>query len=161
MEQQAIIFDSAAIASDETYVDADRCEASAVGPEAAFSVRAEDLPEEGGVDPTVGTVTWRTMISADRTPSCDLTIGIAEFPPHGTLNAHRHLPPEFYLGLSGTGVVTIEGVPHVISKNVGVYIPANAEHDVLAGSKGLSMAYGFAQAAFTDVDYVFSNAEDT
>ena len=131
--------------------------------ERAFAVDLSDTTQEGGLDPTVGTVTWHTMISNDRTPSRDMILGIANFPPNGTLNPHRHEPPEFYLGLDGDGVVTIDGVAHTISKNKAVYIPSNTEHGVIAGPKGLSMAYGFARAAFADIEYVFSNcgANDT
>ena len=129
--------------------------------EEAFAVQLADTPLEGGQDPAVGTVTWRTMISNDRTPSRDLILGIADFSPHGTLNPHRHEPPEFYLGLEGDGVVTIDGVPHPIAKNQAIYIPSNAEHGVVAGSSGLSMAYGFAKGAFSDIEYLFSERGNT
>lgn len=121
-----------------------------------FSVRAADLPQESGDEATYGTVTWRTMICGDRTGSHGLVMGMAEFGPFGTLLPHRHTQPEFYLGLGGDGVVTIEGVPHPIGPGIAVYVPGDAEHGVVAGQGGLSFAYGFATDRFGDVTYRFS-----
>ncbi len=125
-------------------------------PQVGFVRRLEDLPIEGGTDPVYGDVTWRTLISADRTASSDFLLGVAEFPANGLLHLHRHAPPEFYLCLSGSGVVTIDGLQHAISAGSAVFVPGNAEHGVTAGPDGLSFAYGFAQNAFSDIEYVFS-----
>ncbi|PHP27578.1 dimethylsulfoniopropionate lyase [Limimaricola cinnabarinus] len=123
-----------------------------------FSVDAASLPLEGGVDPDFGTVRWRTLVSSDRTPSEALTLGLAEFAPRGTLLPHRHGPAEFYLGLDGAGIVTIDGVPHPIGPGIAVFIPSEAEHGVVAGAEGLRFAYGFPTARFAEVDYRFSQA---
>ncbi|WP_284176647.1 cupin domain-containing protein [Frigidibacter sp. SD6-1] len=125
-------------------------------PAAGFVRNLADLPAEGGVDPVFGNVTWRTLISSDRTRSNDLVLGVAEFPPHGMLNLHRHEPPEFYFCLSGSGTVMIDGRAHVVAAGAAVYIPGNAEHGVQAGADGLAFAYGFAKDAFGDVSYQFS-----
>lgn len=121
-----------------------------------FSVNLDDLPVEGGVDPAFGTVTWRTLVCADRTVSTDMVLGVAEFGPYGTLLPHRHAQAEFYLGLSGDGVVTLGGVPHRIAPGVAVYVPRDAEHGVVAGPEGLRFAYGFAADRFGDITYRFS-----
>jgi len=125
-------------------------------PQSGFLRKLEDLPSEGGTDPVYGDVTWRTLISADRTASCDFLLGVAEFQANGTLHLHRHVPPEFYLCLSGSGMVSIDGVQHAISAGTAVFIPGNAEHGVIAGPDGLSFAYGFARNVFSDIEYVFS-----
>lgn len=122
----------------------------------AVVVQLDDQPVEGGDNPVYGDVTWRTMISSDRTPSSDLLLGVAEFKSNGVLHLHRHEPPEFYLCLSGSGVVTIDGIEHPVKAGTAVYIPGNAEHGVVAGTVGLTFAYGFAQHSFADIDYVFS-----
>ena len=125
--------------------------------EAGFVRQLDGLAVEGGTDPTYGNVTWRTLISADRTPSTDFLLGVAGFPAHGVLHLHRHLPPEFYFCTAGSGTVTIDGVEHPVSSGSAVFIPGNAEHGVVAGENGLTFAYGFAQNAFSDIEYVFSN----
>lgn len=125
-----------------------------------FTANAEGQPLEGGTDPAYGSVLWRTLISGDRTPSSDLVLGIAEMTSFGTLHLHRHEPPEFYLGLSGDGIVEIDGTHHRIAAGVAVFVPGNAEHGVTAGADGLSFAFGFAKNSFADVDYAFSGCRD-
>lgn len=134
---------------------ADNCSEAPI--EKAFTVSAADVASEGGSDPVFGTVTWKTLISGDKTNSSEFVLGIAEFGPGGTLNPHVHAPAEFYLGLTGSGVVTIDGVAHEIAPGVAVYVPGNAEHGTVAGPEGLRIAYGFAEAAFTGIEYVFSS----
>lgn len=122
----------------------------------AFAMDQAQLSDEGGVDPTFGTVTWRTLVSGDRDPSSGLVAGVAQFGPGGTLNPHRHAPPEIYFGLSGDGIVTIDGVPHVIAPGVAVYLPGESEHGVVAGPQGLSFFYTFPVDRFDQVDYRFA-----
>ena len=123
----------------------------------AFSVHADDVAQEGG-DPTYGTVTWRTLINGTPEVPREFVLGIAEFGPHGTLLPHRHAPAEFYLGIAGAGTVTIDGVAHVIAPGVAIYVPADAEHGVVAGPEGLRFTYGFAEGSFANVEYRFSAA---
>lgn len=122
----------------------------------AFTVDAAATPLEGGTDLAYGTVRWRTLITGNEHTKREFVLGIAEFEPHGTLLLHRHDPAEFYLGIEGDGVVTIDGTAHRIAAGIAVYVPANSEHGVLAGSCGLRMTYGFAEGAFSDVEYRFS-----
>ena len=111
---------------------------------------------EGGSDPAFGTVRWRTLFCADRTPTSQFVLGVAEFDAFGTLLPHRHAPAEFYFGLAGTGVVTIDGVPHQIGPGVALYIPEDVEHGVVAGEGGLQFLYGFPRDRFAEVEYRFS-----
>lgn len=122
----------------------------------AFAIDQAQLNDEGGTDPSFGTATWRTLVSGDRDPSTGLVAGVAQFGPGGTLNPHRHAPPEIYFGLSGEGVVTIDGVPHRIAPGVAVYLPGNSEHGVVAGPQGLNFFYTFPVDRFDQVDYRFS-----
>lgn len=115
---------------------------------------------EGGTDPAFGTVRWRTLLDAERAGSADMVLGVAEFEAHGRLERHRHTPSEFYLGLSGDGTVTIEGTAHRIAPGVAIFIPRDAEHGVEAGPAGLSFAYGFPRARFSEVEYRFSAAAE-
>ncbi|MCV2870985.1 cupin domain-containing protein [Defluviimonas sp. WL0050] len=122
----------------------------------AFVVNAADVASEGGTDPVFGTVTWKTLISGEKTNTSEFVLGIAEFGPGGTLHPHVHAPAEFYFGLTGSGIVTIDGVAHEIVPGVAIYIPGNAEHGTVAGPDGLRFAYGFAEAAFGQIEYRFS-----
>ncbi len=124
----------------------------------AFTVDVSALLDEGGTDPVFGTVTWRTLISADRLPSSGLVAGVAQFGPGGTLRAHRHSPVELYFGLSGDGVVTVEGVEHRIGAGIALFVPGDAEHGVVAGAEGLSFLYSFPADRFDEVVYRFSEA---
>ncbi len=130
----------------------------------AFSVNAAHVPLEGGMDPAFGSVRWRTLINGDDSTPKEFVLGVAEFDACGTLEPHRHSAAEFYFGLSGSGVVTIDGTPHDISAGVALYIPGDAEHGVVAGPEGLRFSYGFAEPQFSAVTYRFSaaaNAPDT
>ncbi len=127
-------------------------------PGEGFAVDVGERPLEGGDDAAFGTVRWRTLVCADRTPSSGLVLGVAEFGPGDTLEAHRHAPAEVYFGLEGSGTVTIEGVVHDIRAGVAVYIPPDAEHRTVAGADGLRFAYSFPTGRFTEVDYRFSQA---
>ena len=131
-------------------------DAAACMPTTGLVVNLNKTRVEKFDNPTHGDVTWRTLFSSDKTPTSDVLLGVADFTPHGVLSLHRHVPAEFYLCLSGSGVVTIDQVDHPISTGSAVFVPANAEHGVLAGARGLSIAYGFAQDSFSDIDYVFS-----
>ena len=119
---------------------------------------ADHAPLEGGEDPAFGTVRWRTLFDAERNGTNDMVLGVAEFGPHGTLNAHRHAPAEIYFGLAGSGIVTIDGVAHEIAANVALYVPAEAEHHTVAGPEGLRFLYVVPRARFAEVDYRFSPA---
>ena len=122
-----------------------------------FSVSIGEAPPEGAGDVQSGNLTWRTLISGDRTPSDQITVGVADFPPHGTLSVHRHEPAEFYFGLSGEGTVLVNGASFRIAKGIAVFIPGNTDHGVLAGAQGLSIVYGFARRAFDGVIYEFKD----
>ncbi|MEO1680221.1 MAG: cupin domain-containing protein [Pseudomonadota bacterium] len=127
-----------------------------VAPGHGFAVDVAELPLERDPDTGFGSCGWRTLICGDRTPSSGMVMGVAEFGPGETLEPHRHGPAEVYFGLTGTGVVTIEGVAHEIRPGVAVYLPPEAEHGTVAGSTGLTFAYCFPTGRFADVDYRFS-----
>jgi quercetin dioxygenase-like cupin family protein len=120
-----------------------------------FSVCASTVAQSQG-EAHFGTVKWRTLIDGTVAAPKEFVLGIAEFEPHGTLMPHRHAPAEFYLGLEGSGTITIDSVPHVMTPGVAIYIPGNTEHAVVAGDQGLRFAYGFAEGAFGAIEYRFS-----
>ncbi|AUC53252.1 MAG: cupin domain-containing protein [Sagittula sp.] len=119
---------------------------------------ADHAPLEGGEDPAFGTVRWKTLFDGDKTATSSMVLGVAEFGPQGTLLPHRHAPAEIYFGLSGTGIVTIDGVAHEIAPGVALYIPSDVEHGTVAGSEGLRFLYVFPRDRFAEVEYRFSVA---
>jgi quercetin dioxygenase-like cupin family protein len=125
-------------------------------PHAPLSVDAATVPLTGGTDPTYGEVRWRTLINGTEDSPRDLILGIAEFEPHGRLLPHRHDPAEFYLGLEGSGTVTIDGMRHEIRPGVAIYLAAGAEHGVVAGDEGLKFTYGFPNGNFEEIEYRFT-----
>ncbi len=105
-----------------------------------------------------GAVRWKTLISAGRTPSQSLTLGVAVIAPGETPRAHRHEQVEAYLVLEGTGIVTIDGSPHPVRPGAAVFIASNAMHTVQStGQTSLRLAYVLAADALEDVEYVFSD----
>ena len=112
--------------------------------------------EEGWDDEQHGRVQWRTLFSAERTPTEALTAGVAEIGPGDQLKVHRHSPPELYYLLAGEGVVTIEGVEYPVRTNAAVFIPGNAAHGLRnTGQTTLRFFYVLAVNSFSEVEYIF------
>jgi len=124
----------------------------------AFTVTESETPVEGQGDRESGDLTWRTLISANRTPSAEMSVGVAHFTPGGYLNPHRHEPAEFYYGLTGSGIVTVDGERFDIKPGIAVYIPGNREHGIEAGHEGLSLLYGFARDDYDTIAYTFTHS---
>jgi quercetin dioxygenase-like cupin family protein len=104
-----------------------------------------------------GRIFWKTLVSADLTPSEDLTLGVARLPPGERLHEHRHEQAEVYLVLAGEGLVTVEGEARTVGPGAAVFIPGNAVHSCAnTGAAELRFAYVLAADSFADVEYVFS-----
>jgi len=105
-----------------------------------------------------GSVHWKTLISSDRTPTCEITQGIAELTPTppDTFPVHCHVQAETYYVLSGQGVLRIGDQEHALSPGVIAFIPGGAHHTTYAtGHEPLRILYSFAANAFSDVLYEF------
>ena len=112
--------------------------------------------EEGWDDEQHGRVQWRTLFSAERTPTEALTAGVAEIGPGDQLKVHRHAPAELYYLLAGEGVVTIEGMEYPVRTNTAVFIPGNAPHGLRnTGQTTLRFFYVLAVNSFGEVEYIF------
>jgi quercetin dioxygenase-like cupin family protein len=103
-----------------------------------------------------GLVYWKTLLSADVTPSEALTMGIAKIPPAEALHEHRHQQAEIYLILEETGLVRIDGKARPVGAGSAVFIPGNVVHSCEnTGASDLRFAYVFPANSFEEVEYVF------
>ena len=99
-------------------------------------------------------VAWRTLTSADHTPTQQLTSGVCEIEPGCVLALHRHPPLELYYFLEGTGVVTVGSEEHAVRAGSTVCIPENTPHRIHNnGPTRLKLFYVFPVASFSDVEY--------
>ena len=105
-------------------------------------------------DPRAGRLSFRTLFSADRTPTVALTTGVAVLAPGGWLGRHRHPPPEVYVVTAGTGTVFLDGREHAVRPGSSVYVPGHVEHGVLnPGTEPLVIHYTFPVDSFAEVEY--------
>src|SRR5512140_1077296 len=101
-----------------------------LAPSEPFVVSESQCEIEGWDDPVRGVVTWRTLLSADRTPTDSLTMGVAEMREADDVDVrlHRHAQSEAYYILSGRGVLRIEDVDYPLGPGVTAFIPGGALH---------------------------------
>ena len=124
----------------------------------AVVVHESACPLEGWDDAVRGKVAWRTLLSGDRTPTAQMTLGVTEISPGqpNPFHLHRHAPAEVYYVLAGQGVVSIDGVEHSLRVGTSVFIPGNVLHGARnTGTEGLKLLYVFAANSFSDVEYIF------
>ncbi|WP_128516689.1 cupin domain-containing protein [Tabrizicola thermarum] len=124
---------------------------------AAIRIDAQDCAPARWDDPARGTLSWRTLISGEVTPTDTLVCGIAEMRPGETFALHRHAEPEVYFGLEGEGSVLIDGVAHRLAPGVALYIPGMAEHGVPEVTQSLRWFYTFARDRFDQIVYHFTH----
>ena len=123
----------------------------------------QDVPLESWGETTRSLVEWRTLLSAERTPTAGLTLGVAELPPgkRSEFLPHRHDPIEVYYVLSGEGVVSVDGVEHAVRAGSVAYLPSDVEHGAFnTGTETMRLLYVFAADSFDDVEYRFSQPEE-
>lgn len=125
-----------------------------------FVTRDAHAASEGWSEPDGrGVVGWQTLISGGDTPTEALTAGIAIFEPGGFLAPHRHEPAELYFILEGTGIVTLDGVDHLVKPGDCIFVPPMTEHGARSLNAGvLRFLYVFPTNSFADVTYLFSQA---
>ena len=123
-------------------------------------IHRDDCPLEkaGGGRP----VTWRTLLSADRTPTEKISCGVTDIPADGpgrTYVCHRHAEPEVYYILAGEGLVLIDGSEYPVREGTAVYVPGNAEHGMKnTGTTTLSLLYIFPADSFAAVEYEYPDS---
>jgi mannose-6-phosphate isomerase-like protein (cupin superfamily) len=137
-----------------------------------YVVNERDIAIEAWNDPVRGAVSWRTLLSADRSPSRALTLGVAEVTRQAGTDGrlHRHAQAEAYYILSGRGIIHIilsgRGIIHIdgeerpLSPGTVAFIPGGAWHAARAvGAEPLRLLYVFAANSFDEIVYEFQAAE--
>jgi quercetin dioxygenase-like cupin family protein len=120
-------------------------------PSQPFVVEEKNVEIESGEDRGV---TWRTLTSADRTPTQQLTSGVCEIEPGCELPLHRHPPLELYYFLEGKGIVTLGTEDHPVRTGSTIYIPGDAPHRIRnTGSTLLKLFYVFPIESYSQVEY--------
>ena len=101
-------------------------------------------------------VRWKILISGERGPSSQLSIGIAEMAPGTLLPLHHHAPTETYYVISGFGYVTVDDREASLSPGASVFIPSNAKHSLrCTGTENLVFLFTFAADRFDEIVYHF------
>jgi quercetin dioxygenase-like cupin family protein len=120
--------------------------------------RLEDLAWESWPAEQVserGKIMWKTLLD-DAAQGANMVMGVARLRKGESLEPHRHAEPESYFGLFGRGVVTVEGVEHVIEAGTLVFIPGNAQHHIVnIDDEELQLLYAFAAKDFQKIVYRF------
>lgn len=118
-------------------------------------VPIDDAPMERWDDPVHGCVSWRTLISADRSSSDSLICGMAYFDASGELKAHRHTPSEVFHVLSGEGTAVIDGREYPMAASDTLFVPGHSVHSFRANEDGMKMLFFFGVDSFADIEYFF------
>ena len=105
-----------------------------------------------------GDISFRTAIGDGTTNTRDLCSGVAHLEVGGWLGLHRHAAPEVYQVLTGQGVVSLDGIEHVVQAGSAVYIPSNCEHGIRnIGNDPLEFLYVYRTDSIEDVEYIWSD----
>lgn len=120
-------------------------------------VRTKDIELDHWDDPVRGRVSWKTLLSADRTPSDSLVCGIACFDDAGILKEHRHPQSEMIHVLSGSGTARIDDLEYPMQPGDTIFVPGGMRHGFRSSGKGMSLLYVFGAHDFTEIDYEFSD----
>jgi mannose-6-phosphate isomerase-like protein (cupin superfamily) len=113
-------------------------------------------PFEQTINMSGGRTRWKTLLSADRTPTEAMTIGISEIEPGQASEffLHQHAQPEVYYILAGHGVVQISGEEYALQPGSLVFIPRAAPHGLCnTGNEVLRLLYVFAVDSLDQVVY--------
>ena len=109
-----------------------------------------DPPNEGDT----AEIRWRTLVSADRTPTSGLSMGVFEVPPGAQLAPHRHAPQEVYYVVAGEAEVFLDGDWRPARPGDVAYFPGGAVHGARnRGASTCRIAWAFPTDTFDEIEY--------
>lgn len=125
-------------------------------PESTMLVNEEEYPWDA--DPPApgcaAEVRWRTLISADHTPTSGLSMGVCEVPPDAELRPHRHHPQEAYYITSGEAEIHLDGEWRPLRRGDVAYIPAGSVHGLRnRGAQPCFLVWMFPSDSFHTIEY--------
>jgi quercetin dioxygenase-like cupin family protein len=124
----------------------------------ATLVRAVTTPRESWENGAAPGVSWHTLISADRTPTSELSVGVCDLQPGGELSRHRHERAEVYHFLSGVGEVVVDAETIRVRAGDTLFVPGNAWHSIAnTTEETLRLFYCFATDSFADIKYTYGD----
>lgn len=110
-----------------------------------------DPPGEGDT----AAIRWRTLISAGRTPTRGLSLGVLEVPPGARLAPHHHRPQEVYYVVAGEVEVLVAGAWRSAREGDVIYIPGDEVHGARnRGDTTCRIFWVFPVDDYDDVEYV-------
>lgn len=105
---------------------------------------------------TRGNVRWKTLLSADLTPTEALTAGIARICPGEELSVHSHSQPEIYIIIEGEATVLVGDEVHHLRPGCAAFIPGGTRHGCRnEGDRDLRFAYCFPTDSAGEIEYRF------
>jgi quercetin dioxygenase-like cupin family protein len=124
----------------------------------ATLVRSETTPRESWENGAAPGVSWHTLLSADRTPTSELSVGVCDVQPGGKLSAHQHERAEVYHFLAGAGEVTVDSEVFRVCAGDTLFVPGNAWHSIANNAEEtLRLFYCFATDSFADIQYAYGD----
>lgn len=129
-----------------------------MGRSAPFVIHEHECDPEHWAELARGPVRWRTLVSADQTPTDSITMGVAEFEAgaESRLRWHRHSAPEAYYVLSGSATVRIGDGEYRVHAGAAIFVPGDAGHEVRNdGHEALRLLYVFPVDSREQVLYEF------
>lgn len=106
--------------------------------------------------PTRGGAHWKTLFSAERTPTCHLTMGWLELAPGERVPRHQHPQAEQYFVVEGEARLETASAPRRLTAGSAVFLPGDAPHGLVnVGEERLRLVYVFDADRFGDVVYDF------
>ena len=110
-----------------------------------------DRPAEGDS----ACVRWRTLVSAGRTPTSGISMGVCEIPPGAQLSPHHHRPQEVYYVTAGEAEVFLGGEWRPLRAGDVAYFPGDAVHGVRNHGAALCrIVWVFPTDTYDEIDYV-------
>jgi quercetin dioxygenase-like cupin family protein len=99
-------------------------------------------------------IRMRTFVSAGRTMSSGVSMGVFEMPPGAVLDPHRHHPQEVYYVTGGEAEVFLDGTWRRLRTGDVVYVPGDAVHGARnRGDETCTIVWVFPADSYDEIEY--------
>ena len=105
-------------------------------------------------DPSEPGVRWRNLVSAGRTPSRGVNLGVFEVLPGAELAPHHHAPQEVYYVVEGAAELHRDGEWEPLRRGDVAYVPGGAVHGVRNRSASpIVLVWAFPTDTYGEIEY--------